>query len=461
VSDETGTAAGDAASASGDASSEGPGAEAGDGHGTDAHSGTHGAHPDHGAGPMMSVDEHLAQILDTIGTLDSISLPLLEAQGLLLAEDVVTDVNLPGFDNSAMDGYAVRAVDVREATPEAPVVLSVVGDIAAGARSISGMGPHLAMRIMTGAPVPAGADAIVPIEQTDGGMARVSITGPVSTGTFVRKAGEDIQVGAMALATGAPLGPQQIALLAAVGRRSVHVRPRPRVVVISTGSELVEVGQRPSFGEVTDVNSFLLAAAAKDAGADAYRVGIVPDDHDALLDMLESQLNRADIIITSGGVSMGAYDVVKEALSDLGTVSFRRVAMQPGMPQGYGHLGPPDDQTPIFCLPGNPVSSIVSFEAFVRPAIRKLLGKRNLQRATVQALALERMESPPGKRQFRRGLLHREADGTLSVEPIGGAGSHLIAAMAASNCLIVIDEEVTEVVAGSRLTVIPQLLAQR
>jgi len=158
---------------------------------------------------------------------------------------------------------------------------------------------------------------------------------------------------------------------------------------------------------------------------------------------------------------MGAYDVVKDALSGLGTVTFRRVAMQPGMPQGFGYLGSAQDPTPIFCLPGNPVSSIVSFEAFVRPAIRKLLGKRNLHRATVQAVALHRMDSPPGKTQFRRGLLHREADGTLSVETIGGAGSHLIAALAASNCLIVVDADVTEVVPGSRLTVIPQLLAQR
>ncbi|MCU1688403.1 MAG: molybdopterin molybdochelatase [Pseudonocardiales bacterium] len=421
-------------------------------------------HPDHGSaadGPMDSVDEHLARVLESIGVLAPISRPLLEAQGLLLAENVFAEVNLPGFDNSAMDGYAVRAVDVRAATADDPVELSVVGDIAAGARSISGMGPHLAMRIMTGAPMPSGADAVVPIESTDGGMAKVQIRASAQSGQYVRRAGEDLQAGALALAVGAPLGPQQIALLAAVGKRDVHVLPRPRVGIISTGNELVEVGQTPGFGQVTDVNSFLLAAAASDAGAEVYRVGIVPDDHDRLIDTLEGLVRRVDIIITTGGVSMGAYDVVKEALGGIGSVRFTRVAMQPGMPQGYGHLGEGEHETPIFCLPGNPVSSIVSFEAFVRPAIRKLLGKRNLHRASVQAIALERMDSPAGKRQYRRGLLHREADGSLSVEPIGGAGSHLIAALAASNCLIVIDEAVTEVVPGSRLTVIPQLLAQR
>jgi molybdopterin molybdotransferase len=422
----------------------------------------HTAHPDHGGGePMATVAEHLQDVLGHIGVLAPIELPLLEAQGLLLAEDVISDADLPGFDNSAMDGYAVCAADVQAATERDPVVLSVVGDIAAGSRQVSGMGPLLAMRIMTGAPMPTGADAVVPIEQTDGGRARVAVRAPVAVGTYVRRAGEDLAAGAAALTAGTPVGPQQIALLAAVGRRTAMVRPRPRVVVISTGSELVEVGQRPMYGEVPDVNSYLLAAAALDAGAEAYRLGIVADDHQRLLDTLDAQLSRADVIVTSGGVSMGAYDVVKEALAGLGTVTFRRVAMQPGMPQGFGHLGDPQDRTPIFCLPGNPVSSGVSFEVFVRPAIRKLLGKRNLHRATVQAVALQRMDSPAGKRQFRRGLLHREPDGSLSVEPVGGTGSHLIAAMAASNCLIVVDEQVTEVVRGSRLTVIPQLLTQR
>jgi molybdopterin molybdotransferase len=408
--------------------------------------------------PMRSVDEHLATVLDGIGTVAPIELPLLEAQGLLLAENIVTRGPLPGFDNSAMDGYAVRAVDTRGASAEHPLDLPVVGDVVAGTKSRNGMGPGLAMRIMTGAPLPAGADAVIPLENTDRGLARVRITGPARSGDCVRRAGEDLPAGSQALATGAAIGPQQIALLAAIGRERVLVRPRPRVVVISTGSELVEVGQQPGFGEVPDSNSYLLAAAARDAGADTYRAGIIPDDHSKFLDVLESQLLRADILITTGGVSMGAFDIVKQALSGLGTVQFLRVAMQPGKPQGFGHLG---DHVPIFCLPGNPVSALVSFEVFVRPAIRKLLGKRQLQRATVQAVALDGVESPPGVRQYRRGVLHREANDTYSVSFVGGAGSHLIAAMASANCLVVIDEAVTEVVAGSRATVIPLLLSQR
>ncbi|MDT4912187.1 MAG: molybdopterin molybdotransferase [Pseudonocardiales bacterium] len=407
---------------------------------------------------LRTVDEHLSIVLDGIGTIDPIELTLLDAQGLLLAENISADFALPSFDNSAMDGYAVRAIDTRDATADGPVRLQVVGDVAAGAKSRSGMGPGLAMRIMTGAPIPAGADAVIPLEDTDRGLARVAINRPARTGECVRRAGEDLAAGAPALAAGAALGPQQLALLAAIGRDRVTVRPRPRVIILSTGSELIEVGHRPAFGEVIDSNSYMIAAAAKDAGADAVRIGIVADDHAKLLDILESQLLRADVLVTTGGVSMGAFDVVKEALSDLGTVEFTKVAMQPGKPQGFGHLG---DKIPIFCLPGNPVSSLVSFEAFVRPAIRKMLGKRSLQRATVQAVALEGARSPHGVRQYRRGVLHREAGGGYGVSFVGGAGSHLIASLALSNCLVVVPEEDTEVVAGSQVTVMPLLLSNR
>ena len=407
---------------------------------------------------LRSVDEHLAVVLDGIGSLDPIDLTLLDAQGLLLAEDVRTDFALPSFDNSAMDGYAVRATDTRDASPDHPVTLQVVGDIAAGMKSRTGMGPGLAMRIMTGAPIPAGADGVIPLEETDRGLARVQIGRPVRSGECLRRAGEDLVAGAPALGSGAALGPQQLGLLAAIGRDRVLVRPRPRVIVVSTGSELIEVGRKPGFGEVIDSNSYMLACAAKDAGADARRIGIVPDDHATLLDVLEGQLLRADVLVTTGGVSMGAYDVVKEALSELGGVEFTRVAMQPGKPQGFGHLG---DRVPIFCLPGNPVSSLVSFEVFIRPAIRKLLGKRNLQRATIEAVALESATSPHGMRQYRRGVLHREASGGYSVSFMGGAGSHLIGSLALSNCLIVIPEEQTEVDAGAEVTVIPLLLANR
>ncbi len=408
---------------------------------------------------LRTVAEQLSKVLDTIGTVDPIELALLDAQGLLLAEQVHTDAALPGFDSAAMDGYAVRAVDLKQATENRPVVLPVVGDVLAGTRAVSGMGPGLCMRIMTGAPIPPGADAVVPLAETDSGVARVAIRRSLRTGECIRRAGEDLAAGALALGPGATLGPQQIALLAAVGHDRVLVQPRPRVVVISTGNELVDVGKRAGFGEVSDSNSYMLAAAARDAGADAYRVGIIPDDHARLLDTLDSQLLRSDLIITTGGVSMGAFDIVKEALSQLGSVEFTPIAMRPGSPQGFGTLG--RDRTPIFCLPGNPVSALVSFEIFVRPAIRKLLGKRNVHRQSIQAIALERIDSPEGQREFRRGVLHREPDGRYSVSLIGGLGSHLVAALAAANCLVVIEEDVTEVVPGSRVTVQPLMLAQR
>jgi molybdopterin molybdotransferase len=405
------------------------------------------------------VDEQLSRVLQTVGTIDPIELTLLDAQGLLLAEQVLADAPLPGFDGAATDGYAVRAVDLKQATPERPVVLPVVGDVLAGTRAVSGMGPGLCMRIMTGAPIPPGADAVVRLADTDAGVARVAISQAVRTGECVRRAGEDLAAGAVALGPGATIGPQQIALLAAVGHDRVLVQPRPRVVVIATGSELVDVNKRPGFAEIADSNSYMLAAAARDAGADAYRAGIIEDDHAKLLDTLDSQLLRSDIIITTGGVSAGAFDIVKDALGQLGSVEFVELAMSPGSVQGFGTLG--RDRTPIFCLPGSPAAALVSFEVFVRPAIRKLLGKRNLHRQGIQATALERIESIDGAREYRRGLLHREADGRYSVSLVGGTGSHLVAALAASNCLVVIDEDVTEVVPGSRVSVQPLMLAQR
>ena len=408
-------------------------------------------------GGLRPVEEQLDRVLSRITAPDPIELALLDAQGLLCAEDVHAAAPLPGFDNSAMDGYAVRAVDVAGATEESPVVLPVVGDIAAGARVVHSVGSGRCVRIMTGGPMPNGADAVVPVEATDGGVARVTIRAAAEPGAYVRRRGEDVRAGDLAVGAGTPIGPAQVGLLAAVGRERVLVRPRPRVVVISTGSELVDVGRMPGPGEIIDANSYMLAAAARDGGAEVYRAGIVPDDKRRLLDLLEAQLSRADLLITSGGVSMGAFDVVKEALREFGTMEFVKVAMQPGTPQGFGTLG--DRATPVFCLPGNPVSSLVSFEVFVRPAIRLMLGKRQLHRRTVSAVALGSMRSPAGRRQYRRGLLHREDGGGYSVQPVGGPGSHLLASLAQSNCLIVIDEAVTEVAEGDQVTVLPLLLS--
>jgi molybdopterin molybdotransferase len=396
---------------------------------------------------MKTVAEHLASVLSVVQTLPPLELGLMDAHGCVLIEDLVAPAPLPGFDNSAMDGYAVRVADL----VSLPAVLPVVGDIAAGPASPLRVQPGLCVRIMTGAMLPAGADAVVPLEWTDGGVAQVRIDRRPDVGAFVRRAGEDVTAGTVVLPTGTHLGAAQIGLAAAVGRSRLVVRPRPRVVVVSTGSELVEPGEPLGPGQIQDSNSPALTAAAVEAGAIAYRVGIVPDDPRRLADTLEDQLVRADILVTSGGVSVGAYDVVKEVLSRLGTVSFDKVAMQPGMPQGFGTIGP--DRTPVFGLPGNPVSALVSFETFVRPALRTMLGALPIERPRVQALTDVALDSPPGKRSFLRVALEVR-DGAYRVHPVSGAGSHLLAGMARANALAVVPEDVERVEAGSPVEVL-------
>ncbi|MET9321710.1 gephyrin-like molybdotransferase Glp [Streptomyces sp. NPDC003038] len=441
---------------------------------------------------LWSVDEHLADVLATVRPLEPIELQLLDAQGCVLVEDVTVPVALPPFDNSSMDGYAVRTADVQGASEEFPAVLTVIGDVAAGSGELPTVGPGEAARIMTGAPLPPGAEAVVPVEWTDGGTGGGAASGmtPASTApegaggevrvhraaearAHVRSRGSDVQAGDLALAAGTVLGPPQIALLAAIGRGTVRVRPRPRVVVLSTGSELVQPGEALTAGTIYDSNSFALAAAARDAGAIAYRVGAVADDAETLRATIEDQLIRADLMVTTGGVSVGAYDVVKEALSSVGSggasvgsgsgpggedvdgggIDFRKLAMQPGKPQGFGTIGP--DHTPLLALPGNPVSSYVSFELFVRPAIRALMGlpESEVSRPSVRAVlkADKALGSPAGRRQFLRGKYDARS-GTVS--PVGGSGSHLIAALAHADSLMVVPEDVTSVEPGAEVEVV-------
>ena len=395
---------------------------------------------------MKRVADHLSDILSVVRPLTPLDVQLLDAHGCVLVEDVVAPWPLPQFENSAMDGYAVRAEDVQAASEDEPVELPVVADIAAGETEVDAIGPGLAARIMTGAPVPVGADTVVPVEYTDGGTARVRITLAAQPGRHLRRVGEDVRAGETVLRGGTFLGAAQVGLLAAVGKDRVKVRPRPRVVVISTGSELVEPGLPVALGQITDSNSFTLTASAREAGAVAFRVAPVPDDETTLLGLIEDQLVRADVIVTSGGVSAGAYDVVKAVLSELGTVTFDRVAMQPGMPQGFGTIG--DDATPIFTLPGNPVSAFVSFEVFVRPAIRKMLGVSRLHRPSVKAVLQSTLRSPEGKRQFARARWQPAPDGSYLVTPLGGQASHMLADLAYANALVVVPEQVTEIAAG-------------
>jgi molybdopterin molybdotransferase len=403
------------------------------------------------ADDLLSVDDHLARILEAIEPLSAYPQPLMEALGLPVAEDVVSSINLPSFDNSAMDGYAVRHADVVTASDESPVHLPVVGEIGAGQARLLALSPGTAAKIMTGAPVPAGADSVVPYEWTDRGVAQVQINRAPSYAQHVRPAGDDVEAGDMLVSEGTVLGPRHLGLLASVGRATVRARPRPRVVVVSTGSELREPGAELGHDSIYDGNSYLLAAAARRAGAVAYRVGIVPDEPRAFLDAVEDQLVRADLVVTSGGVSQGDYDVVKEALSPLGTVWFGGVAMQPGKPQGFGHVG--EDRTPIFTLPGNPVSSYISFEQFVLPAIRKLMGRTPYARPTTTARLTRDLRSPDGRRQFARASYSLEPTGPV-VTPVGGHGSHLIGDLAQSDALVDVPEGVGMVPAGEQVQVL-------
>jgi len=399
---------------------------------------------------LRSVDEHLQAILDDLEPLRAVPQPLLDALDLAAAEDVQAPISLPSFDNSAMDGYAVREEDVRGASPESPVTLPVVGEIGAGQARLRALGPGAAAKIMTGAPVPSGADAVVPYEWTDRGADSVRIEQAPDLHQHIRPAGDDVTEGDLLVQRGDILGPRRLGLLASVGRATVLAAPRPRVVILSTGSELRDPGTQLGHDSIYDGNSFLLAAAARRAGAIPYRVGIVPDEPAAFLEELDDQLVRADVVVTSGGVSQGDFDVVKAALAPRG-VWFGPVAMQPGKPQGYGRVG--EDRVPIFTLPGNPVSAYISFQVFVLPALRKLMGKAPYAVPTVRARLTRSLSSPAGRQQYRRGEVGTDDRGTY-VDLVGGAGSHLVGDLASADCLIVVPPEVTAVEAGETVEVL-------
>jgi len=410
---------------------------------------------------VITVQEHLLRIVATVKRLPPIGLDLLDAQGCVLAQDVTSAVDLPGFRNSAMDGYAVHAADLVAAGETSPVTLPVVGDIAAGDTRALSLQPGQSLRIMTGAPMPDGADAVVPVEATDGGLTKVAVSAAVTPGHYVRQVGEDVRAGDLVMTGGTRLEARQIALLAAVGTGEVAVTPNPRVVVISTGDELIEPGTRPGFGQVVDSNGLMLTAAVRALDCTTFRVGCVPDDPETFRSTIERQLQRVDAVITTGGVSMGAYDTVKEVLSSVGTMRFDKVAMQPGMPQGFGVLG--EAEVPVFTLPGNPVSAMVSFEVFVAPALRLMAGRRQQETPLVTAVATEGWTAPAGKVQYARVVLSRNGSGQRpgpgsghssghqcghSVAIAGLQGSHALGSLARANALAVIPADVTAVQAG-------------
>jgi len=396
---------------------------------------------------LRSVEDHRDYLLSMVQELPAFGQTLLDAVGLSLYEDIVADLALPRFDNSAMDGYAVRAADLAGASRPHPKSLPVVRTIAAG----QGPGEELAegtvAKIMTGAPVPPGADAVVPYEYTDRGAETATFLHSPQEGDNIRRVGEDVAVGDHIASVGDRLGPRQIGMLAGIGIDQVLVRPRPRVVVISTGSELVPPGLELREGQIYDSNSFAIAAMARSEGAQVFRVGIVSDDPEVVAQTVSDQLVRADLILTTGGVSQGDHDVIKQVMPRLGPTDFCRVAMQPGKPQGFALIG--EDRVPVIMLPGNPVSAFVSFEVFVRPVLRKMMGVQPLVRPTGHALTRTIIRSPRGKRQYQRGVVTSTRDGRRHVAPMGGGGSHKMADLARANALVIIPPEVEVVEAGN------------
>lgn len=396
---------------------------------------------------LTNVDEYAATVRRLLGVADPADVPLAEADGLVLAADLLALVALPTFDNSAMDGYAVRHADLASS---GPTTLPVSDDIPAGRTDVPPLATGSAARIMTGAPVPEGADTIVQVELTDAPQtgtapAQVTVSEPVALGRHIRPTGEEARAGDALLAAGTVLTPAALGLAAAAGHPRVSAYRRPVVLVLSTGTELITPGEALQPGQIYESNSVMLVSALNRIGARARALTLVADDVPTFNERLAAEAADADLIITSGGVSAGAYEVVKEALID--SVQFTKVGMQPGMPQGCGHFG----GTPIITLPGNPVSVFVSFEVFVRPALLAWMAAADIERpGFVGTWGGAAQSSPAGKRQFLRGVCDVP---TGEVVPVGTPPSHMLASLARSNCLAIIPEDATTVAPGDEVEI--------
>jgi molybdopterin molybdotransferase len=392
---------------------------------------------------VRSVDQQLERIMATAVRPAPVRVAISEAHGLRCAEEVVSSRPLPGFDQAAIDGYAVRSVDLAGASADAPVSIPVVGEIPAGSRQPLRLQPGQAVRVTAGAPLPTLADAVVPVANTDAGTARLSVHRGVPSAAFVRRIGEDVQPGDVAVRRDVMIGVAQVALLAAAGRDKVLVHPRPRVSVISVGDELVELARTPGAGQVADVCSHALTAAAREAGAETARAGLVRGDARDIGAALQDRLPFSDVIVVCGAVGGNAGAEVRAGFAGLGELDTTRVAMHPGSTQAFGRLGP--DGVPTFLFPSYPATALLLFEVLVRPLVRLALGRTDPHRRTMSARLTSPVSSLPGRRGYLRGrLLREQATGDYLVQPLGTSGTHLLSSLTEANGLIVLPEDVTE-----------------
>ncbi|MCX8118228.1 MAG: molybdopterin molybdotransferase MoeA [Desulfobacterota bacterium] len=397
---------------------------------------------------MIRVEEAIERILSHVHPLGLEKVSILEALGRVIAEDAVAPRDLPPYDNSGMDGYAVRSVDVQKASEQNPVSLIIIEDLRAGFFAKNALQEGQAIRIMTGAPVPAGADAVVPVEETRSDGRSVSIRKSVRPGDFIRRAGEDVKQGDRVITHGEVIRPSEVGMLASIGKPFVLVYRRPVVAILCTGEELVDVGEPLEGAKIVSSNSYTLAAQVKECGAVPMQLGIARDDKEEIKRKLLQGL-QADVFISSAGVSVGDYDFVREALKELGAqLIFWRVAMKPGKPVAFWQY----DGKPVFSLPGNPVSSMVTFEQFVRPALLKMMGHGQLFRPVIEAILAEEIRKEPGKRHFIRGVVSYGPEG-YSVKTTGPQGSGILRSMVRANGLIILPEDREGVKEGERVKV--------
>ncbi|MDA0371424.1 MAG: molybdopterin molybdotransferase MoeA [Actinomycetota bacterium] len=413
---------------------------------------------------MVPIDEARRLVLDRCPVLPSIGVHVDDSIGCVLAIDTRADEDVPPFANTAVDGYAVRACDT-EGAENAPVSLSVVGEVAAGAAADVVIGPGQAVRIMTGAPIPEGADAIVMVEDTEftgdrstfDGSQRVDIRRVVRPGAAVRAAGDDVRSGELVFEAGTPITPAVAGVLASINVRQPLVIRRPRVAVLSTGDELVDDGSPLRPGQIRESNKVMLLGLVSATGCIAVDFGVVRDDEAALEQTLRLAATECDAIVTSGGVSMGDYDVVKSVLSRIATMTWMQIAIKPAKPFAFGSLTRRDGtDVPVFGLPGNPVSSLVSYELLARPALRKMAGyvPELQERSRVSAIAdVDLRRQPDGKVHFQRVITSRGTDGRVHVRPVGAQGSHQLAASALASGLAVVPDG-DGIVAGGEVDVV-------